>query len=329
MFAVRPVPLAYNTIYLVEADGRRVLVDAGPDYSGARELLESALGTSAPEVVVATHAHSDHAGLARWWQTRGASVGIGPADARLARAPHFAAPGEFEAFRAYVARSGAPASLQSTLLRGLEGRREFVRRAGAAEGYPPPRATDRWPTGLRFEPFEPDILLADEARPAPGLRVLSCPGHTPGNLAVVAEDEGVLFSGDQLLPDIAPTPGIQFVPGDGGWRRFPSLPPFVASLERLRSLSLTRCYPGHGEPFDNVAEVIDQNLAQVEQRTARVLAELREAGEATVHSLSDRLYPRALQRRWWQIVSTVQGHLDLLAERDQARCAEEVWSPVV
>jgi hypothetical protein len=74
--------------------------------------------------------------------------------------------------------------------------------------------------------------------------------------------------------------------------------------------------------------VIGQNLAQVEQRTERVLAELRDAGEATIHALSERLYPRALQRRWWQIVATIQGHVDLLAERGEARCDEEVWRAV-
>jgi glyoxylase-like metal-dependent hydrolase (beta-lactamase superfamily II) len=142
---------------------------------------------------------------------------------------------------------------------------------------------------------------------------------------VVAEEEGHLFSGDQLLPDITPTPGIQFVREGAGWVRFPSLPRFVASLRRLRGLDLARCYPGHGEPFDDVRAVIDQNLAQVEQRTERVLGVLREAGEARVHGLAERLYPRALQRRWWQIVATVQGHIDLLAEQGEARCEEETW----
>ncbi len=325
MVTVQPIPLAYNSVYLVETAGRRVLIDAGPDYSGATAVLASAMDGAGPAIVVVTHAHNDHAGLARWWQIRGATVGIGAADARLVRAPHFSEPGEFEAFAAYVATTGAPPELRPALIRGLEGRRQYVRLAAAGEGHPPGRPADRWPTGLRFQPFEPDVVLEDGASVAPGLRVISCPGHTPGNLVVVAEDEGLLFSGDQILRDITPTPGVQFVPGGEGWLRFPSLPPFVASLERLRDLRLSRCYPGHGQPFDDVTSVIAQNLAQVEQRTERVRTELSDSGEATVHALCERLYPRALQRRWWQIVATIQGHLDLLAERGEAHCDDGKW----
>jgi glyoxylase-like metal-dependent hydrolase (beta-lactamase superfamily II) len=328
VLTVQAIPLAYNTVYLVHTDGNRVLIDTGPDYLGATEVLGSALAGETPHLVIATHAHSDHAGLARWWQGRGVRVGIGADDARLVRAPHFSEPGEFDAFANYVAAAGAPSGLQPDLIRGLEGRRQTVRHAATADRHPAGRPTDRWPTGLRFLPFDPGQLLDDGAAIAPRLRVIACPGHTPGNLVVVAEGDGLLFSGDQLLPDITPTPGVQFVPSGDGWARFPSLPQFVASLERLRRLDLTRCYPGHGQPFDDVATVIDQNLAQVEQRTERVLTELRDAGEARVHALAERLYPRALQRRWWQIVATIQGHLDLLAERGEARCDEEVWRAV-
>lgn len=328
MVAVTPVNLAYNTVYLVDCDSHRVLIDTGPDYDGAKNVLTSSLGSRLPGLVVATHGHSDHAGLGRWWQTRGVSVAIGAADSGLVRGLHFTHPGEFESFTAYVADSGAPPSLQASLIRGLGARRELVRRAAAAT-YPAARPTDRWPSGLRFEPFEPDRLLEDDAPLTTELRALSCPGHTPGNVVVVAEEDGLLFSGDQLLPDITPTPGIQFVPGrDGAWTRFPSLPPFVASLKRLQGLGLARCYPGHGEPFDNVPDVIARNLAQVEQRTDRVLTELWAAGESNTHDLAERLYPRALRRRWWQIIATIQGHLDLLAGRQRARCDEGVWRPL-
>ena len=326
MFSVRTVRLAYNPVYLVEGPGGSVLVDAGPDYRDARETLLRELAGTIPETVVATHAHSDHAGLGHWWQERGAKVAIGSADARLVRGPHFADSGEFVAFAAYIRASGAPDNLQQDLLRGLEGRRTWVDRA-ARPGYPPARPSDRWPTGLRFDPFEPDTLVADGDVVA-ALRVVACPGHTPGNLVLAAEEDGLLFSGDQLLPDITPTPGIQFVPAESGeWLRFPSLPPFVESLERLQARSFSRCYPGHGEPFDNVTGTIGQNLAQLEQRTDRLMGELRAAGEATVHRLSERLYPRALNRRWWQIVATIQGHLDLLAARGRAAEDHGTWRP--
>jgi glyoxylase-like metal-dependent hydrolase (beta-lactamase superfamily II) len=135
---------------------------------------------------------------------------------------------------------------------------------------------------------------------------------------VVVMAEGWLFSGDQLLPDITPTPAIQWRAGAReGDSRFRSLPAFAASLERLRGYHFVRCFPGHGEPFGDVRGAIDANLAQIEQRTERVLEALREGGEATLYELCERLYPKAVRRRAWQILATIQGHVDLL--EDQGR----------
>ncbi|MEX0781251.1 MAG: MBL fold metallo-hydrolase [Dehalococcoidia bacterium] len=325
MFNVRTIAMGYNAVYLVEMAGRRVLVDAGPDFEGAAEAVVAATEGQRPEFVIVTHGHNDHAGLGKWWQEEGgALVFVSREDAALVRAPHFSKAGEFDAFTDYLAASGAPPALQQGLVRSLEGRRDWVQRASRTGKYRPARRGERWPTSLHFEPFEPDLLW--DGTKFGDLVTVLCPGHTPGNVVLVEPDEGLLFSGDQLLPDITPTPGIQFVlDGSGGWVRFPSLPRFVASLERLRSYHFSRCYPGHGEPFDNVSETIEQNLTQIEQRTGRVLAELRLAGEASVHELSERLYPRALSRRWWQIVATIQGHLDLVAARGLASEHEGVW----
>src|SRR6185295_7230774 len=47
-----------------------------------------------------------------------------------------------------------------------------------------------------------DRLLEDgDILPAPGgiLRVVSCPGHTPGHIAFFREKDGILFSGDAVI----------------------------------------------------------------------------------------------------------------------------------
>ena len=49
------------------------------------------------------------------------------------------------------------------------------------------------------------------------------------------------------------------------------------------------------------------------------------SGPATVHDLSARLYPRTTQRNFWQTASSVQGPLDLLAARGEARETEGLW----
>jgi glyoxylase-like metal-dependent hydrolase (beta-lactamase superfamily II) len=323
MASVTPVRLHYNTVYLVEDGGERVLIDTGPDYRGAREEIAEAIGGRLPDLVVATHGHHDHAGLGLAWQEAGVPVALGADDRHFTEQPEGFAEAELAMLTRLVEASGAPAGVKSEALAGLERRRAQVRHA--RDGYPPAGSRPRWPTGLRFRPFTPGRLLDGDCALPAGLSALASPGHTPGNLVVVHEGEGWLFSGDQLLPDITPTPGLQLAPASPG-ERFRSLPHFLRSLRRLEALSLARCFPGHGEPFDEPGGVVAANLAAIESRTERVLATLRE-GEATVYEIAEKLYPRALRRRFWQIVPTVIGHLDLLEARGLARCAEGKWEP--
>lgn len=324
---MRHIRLAYNSAYLVESGGERVLIDTGPDYRGAREVMAAAVAGSTPSLVVATHGHLDHAGLGHWWQEQGTPVALHDEDLHYSTG-HQLDDDELWALEGFVRESGAPRDVEAEALAGLAARRAWARQAVETRDYRPAGRDARWPTGLRYEPFEPRCVLVDATTEvAPGVRAMVAPGHTPGNLVVFAEAEGWLFSGDQLLPEITPTPAIQrFQSAPGAPWRFRSLPRFLDSLRQIRGLEATRCYPGHGEPFEDVAAVIDANLSQAELRTARVLEALRENSGATLYALAEALYPRALRKRFWQIIATVQGHLDVLEEDGLATTAEGRWA---
>ena len=313
MERVLRIRMAYNNVYLVRGAGGSVLVDTGPDYDGAWEALQDGLANERPAVVVATHGHGDHAGLGERWQAAGVPVALGRDDLRMAAEPGLS-DAECESTSGWVEASGAPAEVVGHAVAGL--RRRLNAREVARGTFPPPGSQPRWPTGLRFRPYSAEIIVKGDQALAGGLRALTLPGHTPGNMVVVDEAEGLLFSGDQLLPDLTPTPVVQASPapkpGDG-WR-FRSLPAFRASLARLATMRFRTCYPGHGEPFADVAGAIALNLGAIDERTEKVFGALREGGYATLYELCARIYPRAVKRRFWQIVPTVQGHLDLLEE---------------
>lgn len=320
MARVQHVQLAYNNVYVVDDGDVRVLVDTGPDYGGAAERIEAALGTRLPAVVVATHGHLDHAGLGKHWQARGVPVALGAADVHLAQDPQLAGPLELASFEEYVEQIGAPPNVAAEVIGGLRRRRDWA--VDAARDRPHlPGGDGRWPTQLRYRCFQPQQRLFDgDFIPGTQLQVIHCPGHTPGNLVLYEPAEGWLFSGDQLLPEITPTPAVQIAPepGPAGHWRFPSLPRFLDSMLRIRDLRVSRCWPGHGAPFDNIREAVDENVAQIEQRTEKVLAVLKQHGESSIYALASDLYPRALRRRSWQIIATIQGHLDILVERELA-----------
>lgn len=305
----------YNNVYAIERGGVRILVDTGPDYAGAWEELRAALGAFSPAVVVATHGHSDHAGLGSAWIEAGAEVWLGAQDTSSVRAPGLSA-AEARQLAAWVDTAGTPPEVAAEAVAGLGRRVEHGVLARAA--HPPAGPRPHWPTGLRFRPFEPSRLLDAAELVAAGVEVIPAPGHTPGNVVVFDHEGRALFSGDTLLPDITPTPPLQFDPAG---HRIRSLPAFADSLQALSRLRPARCYPGHGEPFDDVAGTIARDLAAIEQRSERVLAALRDEGPGTTYELAERLYPRALRRRFWQIMPTIQGQLDLLEHEGRLRLA--------
>lgn len=305
-----------------------MLVDAGPDYAGAWDTLREAVAVRLPDVVVTTHGHSDHAGLGSQWQAAGVPVVLHAADHFMVTNPRLSQDWEWRVFEDYVSTTGAPAPLQADVLSHLRKRGDEAKEAANNTVHAAPDSSGHWPTGIRMTPYQPDdISVASETLAAAGVELVACPGHTPGNAVVAVQEEGILFSGDQLLPDITPTPGVQAAAPRKGVAptRLRSLPAFVRSLEALDVRAWSRCYPGHGPEFADVRGRIAENLRGIEERSEKVRRALRQRGPSSVYDVSMELYPRALGRRFWQIIATVQGNLDLLEDMGEATVCSGVY----
>ncbi len=83
-------------------------------------------------------------------------------------------------------------------------------------------------------------LLAGDAEPWPGVRILSTPGHTPGHQSMlVTTDEGDVLLTGQAVYDLAELEGrVPLESQDHAYAR---------SVERLRSLKARRIYVSHDE----------------------------------------------------------------------------------
>ena len=293
--------------------GGWLLIDAGLDGSagefGSWDLLrEQALAAGVtPEdvrVVVVTHEHIDHAGLAARWAALGARIAVGRAGMRTVALGREANERTRAARIDEYRRHGTPEDVL-TVMRGVRPTR-VLRWASCPEAAL--EAADEHPT-YRLE--------GDRT-----LRLIAAPGHTPGNLVALIEESRELFSGDTLIPTTIPTPGLHFpglVEGDDA-TRWPSLPPFLRSVAALRYLDVTRVYPGHGEVIKQPDFYIDRFEAHHRRRGAQVRAALLEAraGGATAFEVARTVFRRLPNERLAQALTEVIGHLDLLAESGQA-----------
>ena len=140
------------------------------------------------------------------------------------------------------------------------------------------------------------------------------PGHTADHLCLFDPAEGVLLSGDHVLPTI--TPHI------GGMGQADPLRRFFDSLERVGELEgVTQVLPAHGHPFADVA----QRTKDIRRHHEERLATLRQASiglgrPATVEELTRHLFQ---PRSWGPMAdSETFAHLEHLRLAGEAERVE-------
>ena len=179
--AVIPIALGANWIYALSSREGLLLVDAGPDYPSAWEELSAQLDVhgyrpEAVRVVVITHAHVDHCGLAARWQSMGAEVCGSAKEAEGFGLGLAIGWRNAELVLRFYAECGMPAE-------ALERMRE--RWKPLPPGAISARVNNkRWPGLLNGTPFQPERLLRDGDEVWVGercLRFVATPGHTPGD----------------------------------------------------------------------------------------------------------------------------------------------------
>jgi glyoxylase-like metal-dependent hydrolase (beta-lactamase superfamily II) len=124
---------------------------------------------------------------------------------------------------------------------------------------------------------EGDVIDGTEFR----LEVLHTPGHAPNHLCFFLDEERVLFTGDTILD------GMYSVvsPKTGG-----DMAEYLATLERLRKIRLTKIAPGHGDVIEEPRARIDDYLQHRRQREKQILALLKKRGPLKIGEIVDALY---------------------------------------
>jgi glyoxylase-like metal-dependent hydrolase (beta-lactamase superfamily II) len=212
---------AMVNFYLVEADGGLTLVDAGVPgfYDELEEFLRSRGRAVADiDVLLLTHAHSDHVGIAERVRGAGVPVRIHELDAEQAR----------------TAKSHPREGGMLPYLRYRQTWRLLAMgvRAGALR---PVKIADVTP----FREGELDV----PGRP----RVIHTPGHSPGHVVFHFAEQGALIAGDALCTwnPLTGRPGPQIMPGAFSFSNAQTL----ESLGRIEPIEAGALLVGHGDPW--------------------------------------------------------------------------------
>src|SRR3954451_17685653 len=303
-----PLPLAYvGTVNAWLLRGEPLtLIDTGPREQRALAALEAGLGGQGLrlediDLVLATHHHLDHAGLAATIQRRaGARVAV------LDRTADYLAryPDEVEADRRFAHALMRHHGVPEPLIAETEALWDYI------------RATTKR--------VQADVRLADGERVRAGgrtLRVVDRPGHSTTDTLFVDDAEGLAFSGDHLLATISSNTEI-CPPARARDGRARSRLRYLAGLELTAAMPLNRLLTGHGEPVIEPARLVDARLAEHRERGERILAILA-GGPRTAFEIAGSLWsPRTVAEQTLLVVWEVVGHLELLL--DAGAVAERV-----
>lgn len=142
-------------------------------------------------------------------------------------------------------------------------------------------------------------------------RMIHTPGHTGDHLCLFDEDDGVLLSGDHVLPTITPHISGMTTSSD-------SLADFFDGLDRVAGLDgVSIAFPAHGHPFGDVSERCEA-IAQHHRDRLDALCEIStRLGETNVVEISHELFA---PRSWGSMAeSETFAHLEHLRLTGRAR----------
>jgi glyoxylase-like metal-dependent hydrolase (beta-lactamase superfamily II) len=161
--------------------------------------------------------------------------------------------------------------------------------------------------GMLFSPPDPTCRVRHNDRMQLAGRewaVIHTPGHTLDHLCLYDEEQGLLLSGDHVLPSI--TPHVSGV-GNGA----DALKSYIATLDLVAGLEgVTLGLPAHGHPFADVPGRVEAIKQHHEERMEHLRDVSVAVGPATVQQLSHEIFPK----RHWGVMAESEtfAHLEHL-----------------
>lgn len=304
-----PIPFSTRAVncYLLEGDPL-TLVDPGPDWAETALELGAALAARGKrvedvELVILTHQHYDHVGLAHVIRSKsGATVAghelLGPFLADL--------PASMEAEDTY----------QADVMR--------------VHGVPEPAIQELYETSKEHRRYGGSVvvdrLLRDGDVIQAGGRPLAVhhrPGHSPTDTIFVDESERLAIVGDHLIGHISSNPVTHRPlsrPADTR-NRLLSLPAYIDSMRKTAALDVDVLLPGHGNPVEEHRSLVEERIGFHERRKQRIYDGLGDE-PMTARELALGLWGSVAEREAFLTLSEALGHLDLLEADGAVRTVE-------
>jgi glyoxylase-like metal-dependent hydrolase (beta-lactamase superfamily II) len=303
-----PTPFQVGRVnaYLIE-DEPLTLVDSGPNSAKAMDELEQALATLGHrvediELLVITHQHMDHFGLAAILARRsGAEVAA------------------LDALAPYLASYSTHSDLDD----------RFAEEIMLRHGIPPEVVTALRAVSAGFRAWGSAVEVTRPLADGSALQlrdrtlhVLHRPGHSPSDTVFYDKERSILLAADHLIAHISSNPLLaRPLPGtpeaEHPERRPRALLTYLDSLQRTREMDISLVLCGHGDPITDHRAVIDERFRLHRRRAEKILG-LISPEPRTAHEIAHELWGNVAVTQAYLTLSEVLGHVDLLLQEGRA-----------
>ena len=301
-----PTPFAVGRVncYLIE-DEPLTLVDTGPNSGKALDELESQLAERGHsidelELLIITHQHIDHLGLAEIVvQRSGARVAaLGIAAERLA---NFDEDAEAEDRFAVdlMLRNGIPEEVTVAL-----------------------RSVSRSFRGWGSHVTVTHTLADGQALPFRDrtLQAIHRPGHSPSDTVFWDAERRILIAADHLIAHISSNP-LLTRPLDGSDERPQALVTYIESMRKTREMPIEIVLSGHGDPVVDHVALIDDRIAKHDRRKEKIYKLIAERPR-NAYEIAQAIWGNVAVTQAFLTLSEVIGHADLLVNEGRVREAD-------
>jgi glyoxylase-like metal-dependent hydrolase (beta-lactamase superfamily II) len=276
-------PLRYVLVYAFELRGGGVaLVDAGWNTDEAWTALNEGLAAAGGSIsdvsaVLVTHIHPDHYGLAgRVREVSGGWIGLHPSDAVMLES-----------------RYGDTDELVAKMF-------SLLSDSGVPEDKLPDLALASMAVKSLVTMAPPDVLFEDgKMIDLPGwqLRTIWTPGHSPGHVCFLSEEQNLLVSGDHVLPRITPNISVHSQQINN------PLGDYIESLLKVRDIEVGEVLPGHEYRFSGLASRVTDIIEHHNERLEEIEQILITHPGSTAWEITLRLH---WSRPWDEILTFMQ-----------------------
>ena len=249
-------PLKSINCYVIKGKDRNLIIDTGMNREECKAVLFPALKELDIDLqrtdLFITHLHADHFGLSGDLATDSSICYFNRVETAIVKeASHW---GNF--LQIFIENGFPESVLQDSM----------AKHPGVL--YSPSRLVEITPVD------DGQVIEVGDYK----LQCIETPGHSPGHMCLYDAAKKLLFSGDHILFDI--TPNISYWP-----EMKDALRSYMASLDKVSGLDVTRVLPAHRSPWHSHRERIEELKIHHRHRLDECIAALQE-GDMTAYEVA-------------------------------------------